>query len=423
MADGDARRILRQLFDAAVRAADPRDALLPHLPPKPKGRTVVVGAGKAASQMAAALESLWDGPLEGVVVDRHGATTPTHTIEVLRAAHPVPDLAGVKAAKRLFAAVEGLTEDDLVIALMSGGGSALLPMPGGKLTFKDEVEVNKALLMAGAPIAAMNVVRKHISGIKGGRLARAAAPARVVSLLVSDVAGDHPAMVASGPTVPDATTPRDALDVIEEYRIELPERVMAHLNSPAAAAAGPDEPEFAHNSVHVIASARISLQAAAARARDLGYRGIVLSDAIEGEARDIAAMHAAIVRHSVRYDEPFVRPVVLFSGGETTVSMADGGHGKGGRNSEFLLAFAQGIEGIAGVTGLAADTDGIDGSQDNAGAFADGQTLSRMRAAGIDARRCLARHDAWTAFSAIDDLFVTGPTGTNVNDFRAILIG
>ncbi|WP_332717888.1 glycerate kinase type-2 family protein [Pelagibacterium mangrovi] len=422
MTDIDPRTFLTALFSCAVKAADPRDAIAAHLPERPKGRTVVIGAGKAASRMAAALESLWDGPLEGVVVDRHGKITPTEKIKVLQAAHPVPDRAGLLGSRALLDAVGGLIADDLVIALISGGGSALLPLPGGDLSFDDEIAVNRALLSSGAPIQAMNTVRKHVSGIKGGRLAKAAAPARVVSLLVSDVAGDNPAMVASGPTVPDAMTPQDALDIIAEYRMTLPPAVMAHLASPAAIAPKPDDPDLARNSAVIIASARTSLHAAADLARSMGITPVVLSDAIEGEAKDIGRMHAAIAREVVRFDQPFAKPVVVLSGGETTVTLAEGPYGRGGRNGEFLLSLARGIEGCEGIHALSADTDGIDGSEDNAGAFADGQSFSRMRAAGIDPKKALCQHDAWTAFSAIGDLFVTGQTGTNVNDFRAILI-
>lgn len=422
MTDIDPRTFLTALFRCAVKAADPRDAIGAHLPEPPKGRTVVVGAGKAASRMAAALEGLWEGPLEGVVIDRHGKITSTKAIKVLQAAHPVPDQAGLKGSHALLDAVSGLTEDDLVIALISGGGSALLPLPGGELNFEDEIAVNRALLSSGAPIESMNIVRKHVSGIKGGRLAKAAAPARVVSLLVSDVAGDNPAMVASGPTVPDATTPQDALDIIAEYRMNMPRRVMDHLASPAAIAPKPDDPDLARNSAVIIASARTSLHAAADLSRSMGITPVVLSDAIEGEAKDIGRMHAAMAREVANFNQPFEKPVVMLSGGETTVTLAEGPYGRGGRNTEFLLSLARGIEGCDGVDALAADTDGIDGSEDNAGAFADGQSLSRIRAAGIDPKKALCQHDAWAAFSAIDDLFVTGQTGTNVNDFRAILI-
>lgn len=416
------RAFLVDLFEAAVRAADPSDAIRAYLPEKPRGRVVVVGAGKAASQMAAAFEALWDGKFSGVVVDRHGSVAETKTIRVLQSAHPVPDEAGLAGARALLDAVSGLGEDDLVIALISGGGSSLLPAPADGLSFADEVAVNRALLNSGAPISAMNVVRKHVSAIKGGRLALAAYPARVVSLVVSDVAGDDPAAVASGPTVPGAGTVKDALAIIDEYRMELPEAVMAHLRGGGTDAPSVDDPRFSRNEVHVIASAGVSLEAAAGHAREAGVEAVILSDAIEGEARDIGAMHAAIAREVARKGQPFAKPVVILSGGETTVTIRDGIYGKGGRNSEFLLSFAHGIEGLEAIDALAADTDGIDGSEDNAGAFADGHSLARMRAAGVDPRALLAGHDAWSAFDASGDLFVPGPTGTNVNDFRAILV-
>ena len=419
MAGGpEPRRFLTSLFEAAVAAADPSVTLRDHLPERPKGRTVVVGAGKGSAQMAAALEALWDGPLEGVVVTRYGYAAPCRRIEVLEASHPVPDEAGLRASARLTQAVSGLTSDDLVIALISGGGSALLPAPAGSLTLADEIAVNEALLASGAPISAMNAVRKHVSAIKGGRLAAAAHPARVVSLVVSDIPGDDPALVASGPTVPDATTREEALKIVEAYGIGLPTAVTAHLASPAAEAPRPDDPRFANQAVHLIASAGVSLEAAAATARSNGVEAVILSDSIEGEARVVGAVHAAIAREVARRDRPFARPVVILSGGETTVTVR--AKGKGGRNSEFLLALAFGIEGLEGIDALAADTDGIDGSEDNAGAFADGGTIARMRAAGVDPRAALTGNDAWSAFSAVGGLFVPGPTGTNVNDFRAI---
>lgn len=415
------RAFLVSLFDAAVRAADPLAAIRSHLPDRPRGRTVVIGAGKAASQMAAAFETLWDGPFEGVVVARHGPVAKTERIRVLQSAHPVPDDAGLVGSQALLDAVAGLSEDDLVIALISGGGSALLPAPPEGLTLADEIAVNKALLASGAPISAMNTVRKHVSRIKGGRLARAASPARVISLVVSDVPGDNPAYVASGPTVPDAGSAEDALGIVADYRMALPENVMAHIRSAASAAPRPDDPAFARNAVHVIASARVSLEAAAAEARRQGIEAAILSDQIEGEARDIGKMHAALAREVAERGRPFAKPVVILSGGETTVTITDG-YGKGGRNSEFLLSLALGIEGVAGIDALAADTDGIDGSEDNAGAFADGGTAGRVRRAAGDPRGYLARHDAWSAFAAAGDLFVPGPTGTNVNDIRAMLI-
>lgn len=418
----DPRVFLTSLFEAAVAAADPYAAIKAHLPERPKGRTIVIGAGKAASQMAGAFERLWDGPLEGLVVARHGPIEHCQRITVLQSAHPVPDEAGLRASDALLKRVEGLSEDDLVVALISGGGSALLPAPPNGLTLEEEIAVNKALLASGAPISAMNTVRKHVSRIKGGRLAAACAPARVVSLIVSDVPGDNPAFVASGPTVPSKTSPAEALAIIAEYGMQLPAAVMAHLKTEAADAPDPADPVFARNEVHVIASASVSLAAAARKAEALGVPAVILSDAIEGEARDIGRMHAAIAREVRERNRPFARPVVILSGGETTVTISNDRYGKGGRNSEFLLSLALDIEGSAGIHALAADTDGIDGSENNAGAFADGTTAALIRSAGGDPRTFLAGHDAWSAFSLAKSLYVPGPTGTNVNDFRAILV-
>jgi glycerate 2-kinase len=416
----DPKTFLTSIFEAAVNAADPEKTIRDHLPEKPKGRTIVIGAGKGAAQMAAALEKAWDGPLEGVVVTRYGYSAPCERIRVVEAAHPVPDEAGLKAAKLLLDQVAGLTEDDLVIALICGGGSALLPAPPEGLTLQDEIAVNEALLASGAPISAMNAVRKHISRIKGGRLAAAAHPARVVSLVVSDIPGDNPALVASGPTVPDKANRADALKIIETYGMKLPEAVMTHFNSAKADAPRPDDAVFAKHEVRLIASAAVSLEAAAKLAKEQGIEAVILSDAIEGEAREVGSVHAAIVREVALRDRPFKKPVLILSGGETTVTLK--AKGKGGRNSEFLLAFAIGIDGVSGIDALAADTDGIDGSEENAGAFADGSTVARMREAGADAKALLAANNAWTAFDTVDDLFVPGPTGTNVNDLRAILI-
>ena len=416
----DPRRFLIDIFDAAVVAAQPELTIRRWLPQKPVGRTVVIGAGKGSAQMARAFERAWDGPLEGLVVTRYGYATACERIEVVEAAHPVPDKAGLEAARRLLAAVNGLTADDLVVALISGGGSALLPLPAPGLTLDDEIEVNEALLASGAPIAAMNAIRKHVSTIKGGRLAAAAFPARVVSLVVSDIPGDNPALVASGPTVPDGATRQDALAIVEAYRMALPDRVMAHMNSSAADAPRPDDERFGRNEVRIVASAAVSLEAAAAEAKRHGIEAVILSDSIEGEAREVGAVHAAIAREVASRSRPFAKPVLVLSGGETTVTLRS--KGKGGRNSEFLLSFALGIDGAGEIHALAADTDGIDGSENNAGAFADATTVSRIRAAGGDAKAFLQGNDAWTAFNAIGDLFVTGPTGTNVNDLRAILV-
>ncbi|MER8763399.1 glycerate kinase [Mesorhizobium sp. M1006] len=416
----DPKSFLISIFNAAVAAADPQRTIKDHLPARPKGRTIVIGAGKGSAQMAAAFEKVWDGPIEGLVVTRYGYGAACRRIEIIEAAHPVPDAAGLEASRRLLEKVQGLTADDLVVALISGGGSALLPSPAEGLTLANEIAVNEALLASGAPIAAMNTIRKHVSTIKGGRLAAAAYPAKVVSLVVSDIPGDNPALVASGPTVPDSGSREDALASIAAYDMKLPASVMAHINSPAADAPRVDDPRFSRNEVHLIASAGVSLEAAAAEARYQGIEAVILSDSIEGEAREVGGVHAAIAREVATRNRPFAKPVLILSGGETTVTLR--AQGKGGRNSEFLLAFAIGISGMAGVHALAADTDGIDGSEDNAGAFADGSTVSRMHKAGIDAKAMLAGNNAWTAFNAVDDLFVPGPTGTNVNDLRAILI-
>ncbi len=419
-AELEPRQFLTSLFWAAVNAADPAKVMPAFLPEPPKGRTIVIGAGKGSAQMAQALERVWSGPVEGAVVTRYGFGAKCERIEVMESSHPVPDAAGLKASKKLMQLVSGLTADDLVIALICGGGSALLPAPAGALTLEDEIAVNKELLASGAPISAMNAIRKHVSKIKGGRLAALAFPAKVVSLIVSDIPGDIVSYVASGPTVPDANIRQDALKLIEQYRMNFPDAVMRHLNSAEADAPMPTDPVFANNEVHIIASAAVSLEAAAVEARRQGVEAVILSDAIEGEAREAAKVHAAIAREVSLKDRPFKKPVVFLSGGETTVTLT--GKGKGGRNTEFLLSFARAIEGSEGIDSLAADTDGIDGSEDNAGAFADGGSAGRMREAGLDPAEYQRGNDAFTAFNAICDIFHTGPTGTNVNDFRAILV-
>lgn len=411
--------LLTALFDAAVAAADPVQALQPHLPSPPKGRTIVVGAGKGAAQLAAAFEQLWPAPCEGVVVTRYGYACPTRDIRVLEAAHPVPDAAGLVATEAMFDAVQDLSADDLVIALVCGGGSALLPSPPEGLTLADEVALNQALLKSGAPISVMNAIRKQVSCIKGGRLALAAYPAKVVTLVVSDVPGDDPAQVASGPTVPDASSRADARRLLEVWRIGLTEKLAEWFAGDEGAAPTPDDPRFAGHHTAVIASARLSLEAAAAKAAELGVPAVILSDAIEGEARDVGLVHAAIAREVALRDRPFARPVIILSGGETTVTLK--GAGRGGRNTEFLLSAALGFDGLP-IVAMAADTDGIDGSEDNAGAFADGRTAARLRAGGHDPAALLAANDAWRAFDTLGDLFSPGPTGTNVNDFRAMLI-
>lgn len=418
--DARDQELLVKMFEAAVAAADPERALAAHLPQRPKGRTVVIGAGKGAAQMAAAFERLW-GPCEGVIVTRYGYACETQYIRVMEAAHPVPDAAGLDASAALFAALEGLTAEDLVVALVCGGGSALLPAPAEGLSFDDEVALNKALLASGAPIGVMNAIRKQVSRIKGGRLALAAYPAQVVSLIVSDVPGDDPAQVASGPTVPDAMGKAEALGLASAYGVVLPPSVATWLaTSPEPPL--PDDPRFDGHVVRVVASAARSLEAAADVAGAAGVKAAILSDAMEGEARDVGLVHAALAREVVTRARPFVAPVVLLSGGETTVTLRADGGGRGGRNTEFLLSFARAIDGLAGVAALAADTDGIDGTEPNAGAFATGETARAMRAAGVDPGAALAKHDAWGAFDAVGAIFAPGPTGTNVNDFRAVII-
>ncbi|MWL88788.1 glycerate kinase [Cupriavidus sp. SW-Y-13] len=416
----EARALLRDLFDTAVAAVSASHCLPPHLPQPPKGRTVVIGAGKAAAAMAQAVESHWQGELSGLVVTRYGHGAPCRRIEVVEAAHPVPDAAGQQAAQRMVELVQDLTADDLVLCLISGGGSALLAAPAPGLTLADKQAVNKALLRSGASIGEMNCVRKHLSALKGGRLALACAPARVETLLISDIPGDDPTLIASGPTLPDATTCADALAVIAKYGIEVPDAVRAHLESGAGETPKPGDARFAGHRSVTLASAQQSLEAAAARARELGLTPHILSDSIEGEARDVAEVHAAIARQIVAHGQPFQKPCVILSGGETTVTVR--GNGRGGRNAEFLLALAVALDGLPGVHALAGDTDGIDGSEDNAGALLSPDTLTRAAAQGASARAHLDNNDGYGFFAALDDLIVTGPTRTNVNDFRAILI-
>lgn len=418
MIDPDDQQLLTTLFAAAVSAADPERILHGNLPDKPKGKTVVIGAGKGAAQLAAAFERQWDAPVEGVVVTRYGYGAPCRHLQVIEASHPVPDQAGLAASRAVMQAVSDLTQDDLVVALITGGGSALLPAPPEGLSLQDEQALNRQLLASGAPISVMNMIRKHVSQIKGGRLAQMAAPARVVTLVVSDVPGDEAAQVASGPTVPDCAGPQAALSAAAAWNIALPANVAAHIADHPAPM--PYDPVFARHEARVIASARLSLEAAAAKARSLGVPAFILSDAIEGEARDIAMMHGAIAREVRQQGRPFMAPCLILSGGETTVTL--NGKGRGGRNTEFLLSLAMACDGVDGISALAADTDGIDGSEDNAGAFADGQSAARLRALGQDPRALLANNDAWSAFDQLGDLFSPGPTGTNVNDFRAILI-
>ncbi len=416
----DPRVLLRQMFDAAVASALPEKSLPPHLPLPPKGRTVVVGAGKAAAAMAKALEEHWPGEVDGLVVTRYGHHVATKRIEVVEAAHPVPDRAGLAAAERILAKVRGLTPDDLALCLISGGGSALLTLPAAGLTLEDKQAVNRALLKCGANIAEMNCVRKHLSAIKGGRLAAAAAPARVVTLTISDVPGDDPAVIASGPTVPDPTTYADALAVLQKYRIVEPASVLAHLRAGHDETPKPGDPRLARCETYMIAAPQMALEAAAAVARAAGFTPLILGDAIEGESRDVAMVHAGIARQVIRHGQPVEAPCVLLSGGETTVSVR--GHGRGGRNVEFLLALAVALEGTGRIHALAGDTDGIDGAEEIAGAIITPDTLARAAALGVDAKAALADNDGHGFFEALGDQVITGPTLTNVNDFRAIVV-
>ena len=439
--------LLRELFDAAVAAADPARLLPGRLPPLPRGRTVVVGAGKAAASMAAAFERDWPHPLEGLVVTRYGHGMPCERIEVVEAAHPVPDEAGRDAAARILASALGLGADDLLVCLISGGGSALLSLPAPGITLAEKQEVNLRLLRCGATITEMNCVRKHLSAIKGGRLAAAAHPARVVTYVISDVPGDDPSVIASGPTVPDPTTYREALGVLEQFGIDGPPAVQAYLRDHAATTAEetpePGDSAFAGDELVVLADAADALEAAAARARAAGLTPMVLGDDLEGEARELGGLHGllalatvrsaestmvglreAVARGVAHVEEPLLtfprRPLVYLSGGETTVTVS--GHGRGGRNTEYLLGLALALDGRPGVSALACDTDGIDGSEDNAGAVMTEHTLRRAREAGLDPVAVLAANDAYGLFAALGDLVLTGPTRTNVNDFRAILI-
>ncbi len=426
----DPRGFLRALFDVAVASAQPLHAMAPVLPCPPRGRTVVLGAGKAAASMAAALDALWpsDAPLSGLVVTRYGyipdaVRARPGRIEVVEAAHPVPDAAGASAARRMLERARGLTCDDLVIALISGGGSALLPLPAPGLTLADKQAINRALLLSGATIAEMNCVRKHLSAIKGGHLAAACAPARVVTLLISDVPGDDPAVIASGPTIPDASTCADALDVVRRYGIDLPSAARTGLERGLFETPKPGDPAFAAHAVHCIATPRMMLDAVAAAARSAGIAAHVLGDDIEGESRDVALVHASIARSVARHGAPFARPCVILSGGETTVTVASGcTPGRGGRGTEFLLSLSLALQGEPGIWALAADTDGVDGSEDNAGAWLSPDLLDRAAGAGLRPRAILEAHDAYSLFEATGDLLVSGPTYTNVNDLRAILV-
>ena len=415
--DNTARGLLRGVFDAAVRAADPAAVLAAHLPPKPAGRCIVVGVGKSAATMAAALEAAWpDVPMHGTVVTRYGHAVPTQRIRVLEAAHPVPDAASEAGARALLATVAGLGADDLVLALVSGGGSALAALPGPGLTLADKQAVNAALLASGAPIAVMNAVRKHLSAIKAGRLAAAAAPARVVTLVISDVPGDDPAVIASGPTVPGAPARAAVRAMVAQFGVALP---------PAAALllAGEDNlpPADGPVDIRMIATPAMALAAAAHAARQAGVTPLILGDALEGESRELGIVMAGIARSVRSHGHPLPAPCMLLSGGEATVTIRATA-GRGGRNMEFLLSLAVALQGAPGIWALAGDTDGIDGTEDAAGALVTPTSLQRALATGINPAACLHAHDSYSLFDAVGDLVRTGPTLTNVNDLRAILV-
>ena len=411
--------LLRAMFDAAIAAAQPERCLPRHLPPPPKGRTLVIGAGKASAAMARALEDHWPGPLQGLVVTRYGYNVPCQRIEIVEAAHPVPDAAGLRAAARIQALVQGLNADDLVIALISGGGSSLLVAPAPGLSLADKQAVNAALLKSGATISEMNCLRRHLSAIKGGRLAAACHPAQVLTLLISDVPGDDPIDIASGPTVADPTTCADALAIVERYRIALPAAARALLDG-SGESVKPGDPRLARAQTRIITAPQMALEAAARVAQAAGLNAHILGDSLEGEARDIGKALAGIARQVAQRGQPFKPPCVLLSGGETTVTLK--GDGRGGCNVEFLLSLAVALDGLPGVHALAGDTDGVDGAEEIAGAFLAPDTLARAWAQDINPRRSLDRNDGHGFFQALGDSVHTGPTLTNVNDFRAIVV-
>ncbi len=427
------REFLLALYQAAVQRALPLHNTATYLPKPPKGRTIVLGAGKAGAAMAQAVEAHWpsDAHLEGLVVTRYHHTPPrpaglVQRIEVIEASHPVPDAAGLAAAQRIMAMTQGLTADDLVLCLVSGGGSALLTLPVDGLDFADKQRINQALLSSGANISEMNCVRKHLSQIKGGQLAAACAPAQVVTLTISDVPGDDPGIIASGPTVPDVTTCAQALAILQRYNIAIPAAVQSQLQSGALETPKPGDARFAGHVVHMTATPQQSLEAAATLARAAGLNAYILSDEIEGESREVGKVHAALARAAAHGKGAFTKPCVILSGGETTVTVRprkdNQARGRGGRAGEFCMGLALALQGVEGVYAIAADTDGIDGVEDNAGAYVVPDTLQRAASQALKIDDYLDRNDAYGYFSALGDLVITGPTHTNVNDFRALLV-
>jgi hydroxypyruvate reductase len=413
-------KLLRRMFEAAIASAQPALCIPRHLPPAPRGNLIVIGAGKASAAMAQAVEQNWQGSLSGLVVTRYGYAVPCRQIEIVEAAHPVPDAAGMHAAQRMLDLVSGLTADDMVLCLISGGGSALLPLPAQGLTLDLKQNVSRALLASGATIHEMNCVRRHLSAIKGGRLAAASYPAQMLSLLISDVPGDRPVDIASGPTVADPTTSADALGIVRRYGIELPQAALELLEGGRGESVKPGDPRLARARALMIATPQMALEAAAATARDAAIPVHILSDAIEGEAKDVGKVFAGIAHQVAERSQPFAAPCVLLSGGETTVTVR--GSGRGGRNVEYLLSLAIALEGHARIHALAGDTDGVDGQEEIAGAYLSPDSLERARALGLKPKDMLDDNDAHSFFSALKDSVITGPTLTNVNDFRAILI-
>ncbi len=416
----DPRELLRRMFDAAVSSARPEHCIPPFLPEPPRGRTLVIGAGKASAAMARALETHWQGELSGLVVTRHGYAVPCERIEIVEAAHPVPDAASLIAARRILELVHELSADDLVIFLISGGGSALLALPAEGITLEDKQDINRALLRSGATIGEMNCVRRHVSAIKGGRLAAACHPARVVNLLISDVPGDNPMDIASGPTVGDPTRCADAIEILQRYEIEVPHAARAMLESGAVESVKPDDPRLARIETRFVATPQMALEAAAGVAHAAGMTPLILGDSIEGESRDVGKVMAGIARQVALHGQPAAPPCVLLSGGETTVTVRGGG--RGGRNVEFLLSLAIALDGQPGTYAIAGDTDGVDGQEEIAGAIVAPDTLARAWARGIRPRDALSDNDGHGFFRVLGDAVITGPTLTNVNDFRAIVV-
>jgi hydroxypyruvate reductase len=414
------RELLRQMFDAAIAAAQPEKCIAGYQPQPPRGRLLVIGAGKASAAMAKAVEDHWAGEISGLVVTRYGYAVPCRHIEIIEAAHPLPDAAGLQAATRILQLVSGLSSDDLVLCLISGGGSSLLTLPVAGISFEDKQAVSRALLRSGATISEINCVRRHLSAIKGGRLAAACRPARVLNLIISDVPGDDPSDIASGPTVADRSTCADALDNLSRYAIDVPQRVLDVLQNGSGETLKPGDSRLPEIETHLIATPQMALEAAAAVAHLHGVPSHILGDAIEGEARDVGTVMAGIALQVARRGQPFRPPCVLLSGGETSVTVR--GDGRGGRNVEFLLALGLALQGAPGIHAIAGDTDGVDGMEEIAAACLAPDTLARALAQGIRASESLARNDGHGFFTALGDSIVTGPTMTNVNDFRAILI-